>query len=220
MLFQDTGSCTSIQVHTASGSSSTTVYNFGDSGGPSTQGSSSSAASSSGTSTATSDAASPCNMLTNTGTTATPTPVVGATPTGMGGTVIDGTYVLSSVTTYWPAANPPSGEGSFADTIAAESETISVSGATWQVVENARIDPTTTATFTYTTSGPTCMLTCGSGDQIETGKAAPSVDSVSFTASLSASGSMLVVYHTAIATISTPGGTFAVGAALTFTSQM
>ena len=175
-----------------------------------------------------------CNDLTNIASMVMPTMIVGSTPVGMGGTPIDGTYVLTALTTYWPAANPPSGQGSWANALGAEAQTISVSGSTWQVTFSGIIPGTMAVTATYSTRDDVCTITCGQAWETRSGPpsadASVGVTAVADSVTFTATQTSLVVYHTALASINAAGfdaeaGTlvpneFSVGAALTFALQL
>ena len=66
----------------------------------------------------------PCNTLANVGTAITPTCVTGTMPAGAGGTIVDGTYVLTAQTYYNVPACPT----------APISETVVIAGSCFQVV--------------------------------------------------------------------------------------
>jgi hypothetical protein len=94
--------------------------------------------------------ATPCNTITNSGSDISGQSSTATAPTPTGGTITDGTYVLSSVVAYLPFA-----EDAGAGTL---SGTIIVSGSTWQIVGNA-IGDTEPGSFTFQPSGTSFTLT-------------------------------------------------------------
>jgi hypothetical protein len=116
-------------------------------------GDASSSASSDGSTGAPSDAAgdgaSACNTLANIGSPVTITEVAQDPPPPQGGTVVDGTYVLTSETTY-------TGPGGATGTTGTQTVTIQITGNTIQVAKD--FDPPT-STYTLSTSGTTFSTT-------------------------------------------------------------
>src|SRR5262245_29922908 len=78
-----------------------------------------------------------CNTLANIGSPITPTCVTGTMPTGIGGTILDGTYVFTSQTYYNDSACPTT----------PVAETIVVSGACIQGIFETIITGTVSTTF-------------------------------------------------------------------------
>ena len=88
-----------------------------------------------------------CNAVTSMGAPVTPTCVSGASPTGQGGTIADGTYVLTAQTYYNRSTCP---------TIAL-SETVVFSGGCLELATGTPFPATASGTFTV--SGANLMLT-------------------------------------------------------------
>ena len=92
-----------------------------------------------------------CNTLTNVGATITPTCVSGQIPTGSGGTIVDGTYVLTSQTYFQDACLQ-----------LPLSETIAIAGDCIQIVFAGFLSGTASGRLTtqgnaIMTSAPTCQ---------------------------------------------------------------
>jgi hypothetical protein len=89
-----------------------------------------------------------CNALTDVATAITPTCVSGTIPTGQGGTIVEGTYVLTAQTYYNLAScqNRP-----------ALSETIEITGGCLQLVSRGPFP--TTASGAFTVAGSSIMVT-------------------------------------------------------------
>jgi hypothetical protein len=79
-----------------------------------------------------------CNMLANVATTITPTCVSGTIPVGTGGTIVDGTYVLTSQTYYQDTSCP----------MLPLSETIAIAGDCIQIVFGSIFSGTTSGRLT------------------------------------------------------------------------
>lgn len=91
-----------------------------------------------------------CNMLANVATAITPTCVSGTMPVGTGGTIVDGTYVLTSQTYYQ-------------DTACSKvplSETIAIAGDCIQIVFGGLFSGTLSGTLTPQGNTFTSMQTC------------------------------------------------------------
>jgi hypothetical protein len=88
-----------------------------------------------------------CNALTDVGSLVTPTCATGAMPRGTGGTIVDGTYVLTAQTYYNEAACSP----------VAISGTIELAGGCLQLVAAAPLG--TTGSFTFTVQGADMTMT-------------------------------------------------------------
>jgi hypothetical protein len=88
-----------------------------------------------------------CNALVATGAAVTPTCISGTLPVGQGGTIADGTYVLTASTYYNAASCPTFGV----------TETVEFAGGCIQVAVGSPFPATTSGTFTV--SGNTLLLT-------------------------------------------------------------
>jgi hypothetical protein len=98
-----------------------------------------------------------CNALANVATPITPTCMTGTMPTGTGGTIVDGTYVLTSQTYYNLSTCPT-------EPLTA---TIAITGGCLQLVSAGVLPGTASATFVTSMNEITLTVTCddqGSGD--------------------------------------------------------
>jgi hypothetical protein len=91
-----------------------------------------------------------CNTLTNVGAEVTPTCVSGTIPTGTGGTIVDGTYTLTSQTYY----------GSTTCSSTPVSATLEIAGACVQEVTSTPIPATASASHTVAGATITRTVTC------------------------------------------------------------
>ncbi|MBI2395824.1 MAG: hypothetical protein HYV09_40035 [Deltaproteobacteria bacterium] len=98
------------------------------------------------------DAADACAPITNVGTVITKTTVSSAPPTMTGGTIVDGTYVLTNITKYNGVV------GSIT-----HKETMLFSGGNGQNVDSADGGPDKHTYFKYTTSGSELTMTVACG---------------------------------------------------------
>jgi hypothetical protein len=89
-----------------------------------------------------------CNTLANIAPVVTPTCVTGAMPTGTGGTIVEGTYVLTSQTWY---------NDSSCDTREPGQETIVISSGCYQAITTLG---TSSVSFVVQDNNVTSMLTC------------------------------------------------------------
>ena len=132
-----------------SSSSTSTPASGGDGGASADAATTSDAASTtdgattSDASTATDGASGDCNTLTNVGTVVSETTNASALPAMTGGTIVDGTYVLSSAVEY---------AGSTADT-KTHKRTLKISGTTIQIVNSDNGGPDVHATLSIAPSG-------------------------------------------------------------------
>jgi hypothetical protein len=91
-----------------------------------------------------------CNTLTNVGAAVTPTCVTDAIPTGTGGTIVDGTYTLTSQTYYGSTACPS----------AQVNATLEIAGGCVQEVSGSPILATTSTSYTVEGATVTRTVTC------------------------------------------------------------
>jgi hypothetical protein len=91
-----------------------------------------------------------CNTLTNVGTTVTPTCATGTIPIGTGGTIVDGTYTLTSQT-YYGATTCPS---------ELVNATLEIAGGCIQEVSSAPIPVTVSTASTVAGTTITKTVTC------------------------------------------------------------
>ena len=116
-----------------------------------------------------------CNTLANIAPTIGPTCVTGTMPVGTGGTIVDGTYVLTSVTYY---------NVSSCGTMVPGSETIAISGGCIQYVLGGDSGFTGTASVSFAVQGNniTSMLTCADYLNLDGGLTHLDVPTKTFTA--------------------------------------